>query len=214
MFGTALFCPEGASAEGLYDGRIIGVIGLNVLNGALVFPFLLIHSYRAETRTDMSLVFAMLILIALAVLWTNWVCPKILFRRLCPPTSHGQLTKRERREKRSLLQPDIALCRQIVLFSSLFCIVVTLPISVLLLFITLPGYLSDTLTYAVYPIISIAWMYKVICPKYYETRNTAIKKAVIYEVLCLVWMAVLIIAAFIAALVVVVILSFSGLLQF
>ena len=185
LFAIAAFHPRKAVAEGLYDGRVIGAIGLNVCISIPSVYFLPMAIYRSDLSMSVPAVIGIVYGVILGFLLQNWLFPKILLRRLCPPIPQKQLTKRERRERRNLPQTTIRMCRQLVLFCSVFHMIVTLPIRICLMFASVPGYVDSIVTYIVYPLIGLYWLYMAVWPHYFGSKEKAVKKILAYEALCL-----------------------------
>jgi len=197
---TAFLNPRKAVGEGSYDGSVIGAIGLNVLHLMPSFFYALVRQYRSETQITAPVIFTLLVIIALALLWINWICPIILLRRLCQ-LEHKQLTKRERRERKTLPQTDRALCRRMILCSSLFGTVICQPFTICSMFFEFSIYIN-IIDIALYFLAGMVWVYMAVHPKYLTEKGEAIKMVLTYEVLRLASLLVLgIILAVVAGLI-------------
>jgi hypothetical protein len=178
MFRLALIFPRKAAADGLFDGRTIGIIRLNLLNW---IPFLCSYPlilYHHETQIDALMIIAMLPLIAFALLLSNWICPRILYSLLCVRV-HGGLPKRTHRQRENTSRITMAECRQLVLFSAFIGIIFYGPYVVFNHFFSIPNFI-DILCTVFGLSISTIWLYKAVCPAYVSTNNKAVIKLLAY----------------------------------
>jgi hypothetical protein len=173
MFGTALFCPRRASAEELYDGRVLNTAWLNlIIMGWLVISVL----FRQETidlMRENSMVAASFIFVPFFVaIVGNLIAPQILSKCLSKKKA-------------------VPYCRQIILFWMLFYFSTYIPYTILWFFVSLPNWMVNIWS-AIVAIISGYWMYMLMYPKYFAKCETAVKKVFIFGVLSVLFAALLI----------------------
>jgi hypothetical protein len=174
LTGIAVFNPRRAAAEGLYDGRVLNAIWLNVIIiGWLVISVL----FRRETidlMRENSMVAASFIYAPFFFLiFDNWIAPRILSQCL------------------STKQKAMPYCRQIILFWMLFIFVMYIPYTIWWGFSPMPNWLANIWSIFV-AIIGGYWMYIFMFPKHFDTCGKALKKVLIFGALSVLFAALLI----------------------
>lgn len=208
QIGIALFNPRRAVAEGLYDGRVLSSVWLNlIITGWLYIQVFFLKETR-KLMLENPFVFVIILLAPFFVaIFNNWISPRILIRRLQPKDAVlKQLTKRERREMQKRPQATLPFCRQVVLFLSLICMVLSLPYTIWNSFNSPSGWTSY-ITTVIWIAIGGVWIYAILYPQYIGARRTAINKTIVFIGLTGLLMFVI---AFIIMLVILVVIAVIG----